>query len=234
MKTYGFIFARGGSKGIPKKNLQLLGGLPLIVHSINLAKKMPEIDRFFVSTDDDEIKNVALEAGCEVITRPADLATDSSPEWLSWKHAVEWATSKFGTFDRFVSLPATAPLRSEIDVIECLHQFEAKTDIVITMSEATRNPRFNMVEPVGDYVDLIITDRKEGISRRQDAPKCYDMTTVCYVTCPDFILDNNSIWEGNVKGVLVPSERAIDIDTSLDLDFARFLFAKSKARNESE
>lgn len=232
MKTYAFIFARGGSKGIPKKNLQSLGGLPLIVHSINLAKKISQIDRFFVSTDDDEIRKVALEAGCEVIIRPADLATDSSPEWLSWRHAVEWATSKYGAFDRFVSLPATAPLRSEVDVIECLDQFEEKSDVVITMSEAARNPRFNMVEPLGDYVDLIITDHKLGISRRQDAPKCYDMTTVCYVANPEFILSNNSIWEGNVKGVLVPAKRAIDIDTPLDLDFARFLFAKSEVRNE--
>ena len=120
MRTFAFIFARGGSKGIPRKNLKLLGGKPLLAWSIEMGQSIPEAERVFVSTEDDEIAEVANVFGAEVIPRPAELAKDTSPEWLAWQHAIQSVQAKYGLFDRFLSLPTTAPLRIEEDVRKCL------------------------------------------------------------------------------------------------------------------
>ena len=90
MKIFAFIFARGGSKGLPGKNLLNLDGKPLLAHSIMTAKNIDEISRIFVSTDSSEIAEVAIKYGAEVINRPSDLAQDNSPEWMAWAHSVSW------------------------------------------------------------------------------------------------------------------------------------------------
>ena len=113
MKTFAFIFARGGSKGLPGKNLLNLDGMPLLAHSIMIAKDIDKISRIFVSTDSPEIAEVGIRYGAEVIDRPIELAQDDSPEWMSWLHAINWVEGREGLFDCFVSLPATAPLRAE-------------------------------------------------------------------------------------------------------------------------
>lgn len=145
MITHAFVFARGGSKGLPRKNLLPIAGLPLVAHSIRMAAALEEIDGIFVSTEDGEIAAVAREYGARVIERPAELATDTAPEWLAWRHAVAWVEAELGPFARFLSLPATAPLRSAADVRGCLEALTASTDLVLTMSAARRNPWFNMV-----------------------------------------------------------------------------------------
>ena len=89
MRCWAFIFVRGGSKGVPRKNIKPLAGKPLVVHSIDIALQMPEIERVIVSTEDEEIAEVAKAAGADVpFMRPQELATDSAPEWLAWRHAV--------------------------------------------------------------------------------------------------------------------------------------------------
>ena len=158
-----------------------------------------------------------------MITRPVELSADDSPEWLAWQHAVNWVRNNIGDFDRFISIPTTAPLRLPIDIEKCLRNLDSTTDIVLTMSESHRSPWFNMVRAdENENLELIISD---GVNpaRRQDAPITYDLTTVAYVTRPDFIIKNKSIWDGKVKGVIVPPERAIDIDTELDFKIAEFL-----------
>src|SRR4051812_30459342 len=109
-----FVFARGGSKGLPRKNLQPLAGRPLVAHAIAHGLACPLIERVVVSTDDDDIARVAEAAGALVpFRRPAELASDTAPEWLAWRHAVVTYEELFGTgsIDTFVCLPATAPLR---------------------------------------------------------------------------------------------------------------------------
>ena len=95
MKNFAFIFARGGSKGLPGKNIKQLAGKPLIHYSIETAKECPSIDEVFVSTDDTAIADIARQAGAIIIERPADLASDTSPEWLSWRHGIEWVESNY-------------------------------------------------------------------------------------------------------------------------------------------
>ena len=225
-KTYCFIFARGGSKGIPKKNLIPIAGLPLLVHSINLAKSLNEVDRIFVSTDCEEISKIAYENRVEVIKRPLDLAQDDSAEWLAWQHAIKYVESFEGKFHRFLSLPTTAPLRKKEDIQRCLVALKKDIDLVLTMCKSNRSPWFNMVtRDESSKLNLIFNDSR--INRRQDSPPCFDLTTIAYVSRPDYILKSSSMWDGIVHGVEIPPERCIDIDNPLDYSIAKLLMENS-------
>jgi N-acylneuraminate cytidylyltransferase len=127
-----------------------------------------------------------------------------------------------------VSLPATSPLRAVNDVESSIDLFsKGGCDVVVTVSEAHRNPYFNMVSENSDgTVGLVMEDSQ--VSRRQDAPIIRDLTTVCYVASPQFVLSHDSIFEGRVKAVNVPKERAIDIDSLLDFQIAEFLLNSRK------
>ena len=228
MKTYAFIFARGGSKGVPRKNIRELNNKPLIEYSIEVAKEIDEISSIFVSTDDVEIANIAKKLGVEVIPRPKGLAQDNSPEWLAWKHAVQWVYKSKGQFDKFVSLPTTSPLRNDKDVKGAINLLKDETDIVITITDTTRSPFFNMVKVDNDNYAKLLVESDNIFTRRQDAPKAFDMTTVAYVSSPEFILRNNNLFDGRVKAYKVPNERAIDTDTELDLSIAEFLIKEGK------
>lgn len=223
MKIYAFIFARGGSKGVPGKNIKNLSGLPLIAYSIKLAQSISEVEKIFVSTDDIEIAEVASKYGAEIINRPAELAQDTSSEWGAWRHAVNYVTEKYGIFDIFLSLPTTAPLRNKDDVINCLDAINEDVDVVITISESHNNPHFNMVKIDENGRTQLFNTTVKKIVRRQDVPEAFNITTVAYVTRPSFILDKYGIFEGNVHSVRVPQERAIDIDTHLDFKIAELL-----------
>jgi len=223
MKTYAFVFARGGSKGLPGKNILPLNGVPLIGHSIQIAKKIKEISDIFVSTDDTRIAKVARDFGAEVIIRPSELASDSSPELESWKHAVKYLQSNEINFERFISLPATAPLRNKEDVIKALAKFDDSTDLVVTMTDSHRSPYFNMVKENNlGYVETIIENEKK-YTRRQDAPPCYDLTTVAYVSSPKYILSTSNIFNGRVKAIKIPKDRSIDIDDRVDFNLAEVI-----------
>jgi len=225
-----FIFARGGSKGLPGKNTRPFGGKPLIAWSIECALSVKAIDKVIVSTDSKEIAETSIKYGAQVpFMRPRELATDESPELLSWKHALEYVRhSSGGMPEVMVSLPTTSPLRAVSDVESCLEQFfKGDCDAVVTVTKAHRNPYFNMVRAVSDgVVELVMKDSQ--VSRRQDAPIICDLATVCYVANPEFVLSHNSIFEGRVKAVNVPKERAIDIDTLLDFQIAEFLLNARK------
>ena len=228
-KNPAFIFARGGSKGVLNKNIKILNGKPLIAHSIDQALAVNGIDRVIVSTDSEEIAKIAIEHGAEIpFIRPKELALDSSPEWLSWKHVLEFLLSKEGQIPKvFVSVPTTSPLRASSDIQKCIEEFyKGDVESVITVTESSRSPYFNMVKLLEDeYVEIAIKPEKE-ISRRQDAPKLYDMTTVAYVVSSDFILKSNSIFDGRIRKVTIPEERALDIDTILDFQIAQSIMEK--------
>lgn len=226
MKTIAFIFARGGSKGVPGKNIRPLGGKPLLAYSIEIARSCVQIDDVFVSTEDRKIKDTALEWGARVIDRPAELAQDNSPEWLAWRHAVKWVQENVTPFDVFISLPATSPLRDQSDVELCLKQLDEKTDIVVTITDSDRSPWFNMVRVLDDGQVKLLIEGAQRYTRRQDTPEAFDMTTVAYVTRPEFILKENNIFSGRVRAVKIPKNRALDIDTELDFQFAEFLIEK--------
>lgn len=230
-ETVAFIFARGGSKGLPGKNLMELGGIPLIGHSIQIGLSCPKIDRVILSTDDPEIAEVAKSLGAEIpFLRPPELATDDAPEWLAWRHALDFmnTANPDKPVSTFISLPCTAPLRSVGDVNACIERFEiGDVDSVITISEAQRNPFFNMVKMGKNGQVEIAVKSSDIIFRRQDAPELFDITTIAYVCAPDFIQNSEGLFSGKVGAVMVPRERSIDIDTQLDFDIATYLINRN-------
>lgn len=226
IRAVGFIFARGGSKGVPGKNIRMLGGKPLIAWSIDQARAVKRIERVLVSTDSEEIAAVARQYGAEVpFLRPAHLAQDNSPEWLAWRHGLEYLMNTTGEMPGvMVSVPTTAPLRLPEDIDACLDEYErGNVDAVVTVSDAHRSPYFNMLVVGGDGFAKLVIPPENGIGRRQDAPPVYDMTTVAYAVSPDFVMQRNGIFEGQVRAVRVPVERALDIDTPFDFRIAEFL-----------
>lgn len=229
MKTYAFIFARGGSKQIPNKNIINLNNKPLIYYSINLAKKIKKIDKVFVSTDSPKIANISKKYGAEIIIRPSKLAKDNTPEWLAWKHAVKYLKNKNDNFDAFLSLPPTSPLRSAKDILNCFEVYSKKIDAVVTIRKSSRNPWFNMVQiEKNKELKIILKNKKKNYFRRQDTPSVYDLTTVATLTSPSYILNNENKFVGKIKGVMIPPERSIDIDSKFDLQIARFLMKKNE------
>jgi CMP-N-acetylneuraminic acid synthetase len=211
---------------LPGKNIRPLGGKPLIAWSIEQALAVKRIERVIVSTDSEEIAAVAREYGAEVpFIRPAELALDNSPEWLAWRHALNYLLETTGTLPEvMVSVPTTAPLRLALDIENCLGEYEkGDADMVITVTEAQRSPYFNMVKTNTDGTVGLVNPQQSAIARRQDAPVVYDMATVCYVANPKFIMTHNVMFEGRVKAVTVPAERAIDIDTLLDFQIVECL-----------
>jgi len=229
MDIVAFIFARGESKGLPKKNVRDLCGKPLIAWSISHAQSVKRIQRVIVSTDSEEIAEISRNHHAEVpFIRPPELATDSSPEWLSWQHALEYLRKTEGKLpDIMLSLPTTSPLRSHIDIDAGLDLYlKGDADVVISTTEPHRNPYFNMVKNNPDGTVGLVSEDEFLVSQRQTAPRVFDMTTVCYVANPQFILDSKSIFDGRVKAVNIPIERAIDIDTLLDFQIAEYLMNK--------
>lgn len=228
MSAFGVIFARGGSKGIPNKNLQDVAGLTLLERAIRTAQSLPELDRIVVSTDSPEIAEVARVAGAEVpFMRPTNLAADDSPEWGAWQHAVYFfAEEERLAPEIMVSIPTTSPLRQPEDVRSCIDYFQnGDWDAVLTVTPAQRNPYFNMVGmEVSGQVSLLMQPHVHP-TRRQDAPSVFDICTLAYVLNTEFVRNSPSLWNGRVGAVVVPQERALDIDSLFDLELARLMLS---------
>jgi CMP-N-acetylneuraminic acid synthetase len=233
VRTVALICARGGSKGVPDKNIRPLGGRPLIAWAIAQARAVPRVGRVIVSTDSEAIATAAREAGAEVpFMRPAELATDTASEWLSWQHALGYLRASDGEYpDALMVVPATAPLRAVDDLEHCLDEFErGDVDTVITVTDAHRSPYFNMVTARPDGYVGVVLPPPAAVVRRQDAPPVYDMTTVGYVSRPPYVMASKGLFEGRVRAVHVPAERALDLDTPLDFQIAELLIQKEAPR----
>lgn len=222
------ICARSGSKGLIGKNIKELCGKPLIAYSIDIAKNSKHINSILVSTDSTKIADVAINHGASIpYLRSKDLAKDDTPEWLVWQDLLKYLSLEKQLPQALVILPPTAPLRALEDVDGAISKFlDNECDGVICTTDARRNPYFNMV--VLDENDLckLPLEHKNNFYRRQDTPRIYDITTVCYVMSPKFILEKSHLFEGNLMMYHVPIERSVDIDTQLDFDIAEFLIKR--------
>jgi CMP-N,N'-diacetyllegionaminic acid synthase len=221
------IPARGGSKGLPGKNIKNFCGKPLIAHTIEQARQSKCIDRVIVSTEDEEIAQISLEYGAEVpFMRPMEFARDSSSTVDVLLHAINWLENVDQyAFDILLLLHTTTPLRSVEDIDKCVALLvEEKADNVFSVTEAHRNPYFNMVEEGKDgFVRLV----KEGcFSTRQAAPKVYDMNASIYVWWKNILKEGKKIFLKKTKAYVMPKERSIDIDDELDFRIAEFLRTK--------
>lgn len=227
MSTIATICARGGSAGLPGKNIRLLDGKPLIVHTIEHALQTPEIEHVFVSTDDEAIASIASAAGAQVpFIRPAELATSSAPKLPVIRHLVAGIEALGIHVKRVVDLDPTSPLRDLSDVRACLDLLTPDTDVVITGYPAEKNPYFNMIEldPQG-YASLCKT-LPGGVFARQQAPAVYAMNASVYVWWRHTL--EQGIWDSVVRFHVMPRERSIDIDSLIDFELVRLLLADRK------
>ena len=224
------ICARGGSKGVPRKNLRNLSGAPLISYTVRQALNCKVFDRVVVSTDDPEIAKVAKEYGAEVpFMRPPELARDNSPKWPVFQHMINALEEEGAIVDVLADLDTGTPLRSEVDIrlaVDTLLSSEA--DVVITAYEAERNPYFNMVETRGEYACLVKSAGRR-ITSRQNAPVVFSLSPAVFAMKRGIILGASHWSDGKVKIVEIPRQRAIDIDHEIDFEFVEFLMEKRKA-----
>ena len=228
-KNTAFIFARGNSKGLVKKNIKLFNGKPLISYAIELALESKLYDHVIVSTDSEEIAEISKAFGAEIpFMRPKELALDDSPELLSWKHAINSFEQEFGyKLKSFSSIPCTSPLRKKADLININNMYiENKFDLVLGITETYHSPQFNMVYKNKDNSMKIMMPPSTNVTRRQDSEKCYNITTIGYASSPEYIVNTDNIFDGKIGCCLIPRERSIDIDDQNDFDIAEFLYNK--------
>lgn len=217
-----FIFARGNSKGIKNKNLLKFNNTTLLGNAISQAKKIKFAKKIFVSTDSIKIKKEALKYKAQVpFIRPKHLSMDTSAEIYAWRHAVDYLKNKLGIFpDYIVSVPTTSPLRRISDINKCLSlAIKNNLDMVFAITNSQKNPHFNMLIEKKKKLQIVIKKIKK-VSRRQDAPKTFDLTTVCYVFKPNYIKSNLNLFSGKVGYVHIPKQRAVDIDDKWDYRIA--------------
>lgn len=233
MTTLATICARGGSKGLPGKNLRPLAGKPLIVHSIEFALAHPAIDRVAVSTDDAEIARIAAAAGAEVpYLRPAELARDDTPKLPVIDHLVSHLEAQGAAFDRIVDLQPTSPLRLPQDLDGCLARAAAADapDLVLTVFDSGANPYFNLVEVGGD--GLARLSKGAGLSARQAAPRVLQLNGSIYVWRRDALRQAaaQGLWSVRVAAHIMPAARSVDIDTADDFALAQWRYAQLHTR----
>ena len=237
LKYLGLVCARGNSKGVINKNIKIINKHPLIAWTINLGKKNNRLENLIVSTESKKIIEISRKYGAEVLfSRPDQLAKDETPEWLVWKHAVGFLeTTKYSDVDALVVLPATSPLRQQKDIHHAIDLFEnSGCDAVISVKNASRNPYFNMTKINSKNYSEIVLSPNFNIFNRQSAPKIFDMTTVVYVVSINHIKKCNSLFEGKIKQIEIPEERAIDIDTNFDFEIAEMLLIKNNYKKINE
>lgn len=217
------ICARGGSKGVKNKNIRKINNLEMIAYSIIQAKNSKLFKHIVISTDSDEIAEVALKYGGEVFfKREAHLASDSAAKIPVMRDALLRSEEYFKCkFDTLIDLDASAPLRSSADIKNAYNEFcKNKNDNLITAVPARRNPYFNLIEVQNEKV---VKSKQGNFTTRQSAPKCYDMNASIYIFKRDFLLQNDSVF-GEKTGLFVMDEStAFDIDSELDFKIVEFL-----------
>ena len=216
-KSLYIIPARGGSKGIPRKNIKPLASIPLIHYSIAVARQLSPDDHIIVSTDDDEIAQVARQTGLPVpYMRPAHLATDTAGSREVILDAMDYADSCSIKYDNVVLLQPTSPLRTVDDVKACLNLYSDDVDMVVSVVEATANPYYNCFETDQETSFLRVCKGDGQYTRRQDVPKVWEYNGAVYVINP-LSIRKMSLGEFTRKVPCeMPRERSVDLDTPLD------------------
>lgn len=211
------IPARGGSKGVPRKNLRMVAGKPLIVWTIEQALKSQRVDRTILSSDDDEIIEVAREAGCEVpFVRPAELSGDE----VSGMSPVLHALSEVPGYDVVVLLQPTSPLRSSNDIDGCIEAMISNgRPSCVSVMEADPNP-FLIFRRMNDGTLEPILSTSERPVRRQDMPAFYSLNGAVYAAHVDWLNKKKTFLTEETIGFVMPRSRSLDIDTEFDLRIA--------------
>jgi len=225
------ICARGGSKGVKNKNIKYINGKPLISYTIEQAKNSKLFKHIVISTDSDDIANIAKEYGAEVFfKRNKDMASDTAGKLDVIKDAFIKSEEYYKErYDYLIDLDATAPLRDVEDILNSFKQFcEDENDNLITAMPSRRSPYFNLVEQDKKGKVYLSKTLDDSIVRRQDAPKSYDMNASIYIWKRDTILNESKLFLDKTGLYVMPEERSIDIDTELDYKLVEFLMKENR------
>jgi CMP-N,N'-diacetyllegionaminic acid synthase len=214
-KVLGVIPARGGSKGVPGKNIRLVAGKPLIALSIEQARNSLYIDRTVVSSDDQQIISVARQWGGDVpFVRPAELATDEAPGMAPVLHALE----QIPGYDYVVLLQPTSPLRLIADIDGCIQLcVSAGAPACVSVTPVTESPYWMFAVDAGSRLRSLLGLSSVG-SRRQDLPQAYSINGAVYVARVDWLRKTGTFIAEETLGYVMPRERSIDLDTEQDLE----------------
>ncbi len=226
VQTLYLITARGGSKGIPGKNIKHLGGQPLIKYSIEIAREFVRDELICISTDSDSIIETVENLGLNVsFKRPAYLATDKAGSFGVIKHALEFYLDLGQNIDKVVLLQPTSPFRSTKDISKAIEACSTGVDMAMTVKETNANPYYILYEE--DEKGWLQKSKKHDAVRRQDVPTVFEANGAVYVMQSDSILKANSFADfKHLKKVVMPEERSLDLDNMLDWEFAEFLIQK--------
>lgn len=231
------VLARGGSKGVPGKNLRPLGGRPLILHTLDHAREAGLFDAIAVSSDDAAILDAARVWGVDmVVERPVGMATDDAPKLPAVRHCAEEAEARAGKrFDIVVDLQPTSPIRAVEDIKGAVALLERSgAPNVITGSPARCSPYFSLVEERADGTVGVSKPTDPPVARRQDAPPTFDMNGSVYVWRREALFGGGGLFAAGTRLYEMPEARSIDIDTELDFAFAEFLLGRSSFRTRGE
>lgn len=238
LRIVALVCARGGSKGVPRKNIRPLAGKPLIVHTIEAAKACPFFDAIVISTDDEEIAAIAREAGAIVpMLRPAELASDTAGKFDVFVHAIGMIDSHFGAkTDILVDLDVTTPFRDANDIRACVQVMldHPETDSAVTATISHNNPYFNMFE--ADEQGYIHVSKKleTPIVRRQDAPMVYQLNAAVLAMRRSALLEKKKIYTDKSRVCVIDDDHAVMIDSQTDFAFAEFLAARGNHNSTEE
>jgi CMP-N,N'-diacetyllegionaminic acid synthase len=228
MRVLGVVTARGGSKGVPGKNIRPLAGKPLIVWTIEAARRAANVSRLILSTDDADIANVGRMAGIEVpFMRPAELATDTAPTLPVLQHAVAQVEAEGDRFDAILLLQPTNPFRTTALIQEAIARFtESKADSLISVSRvpAEYNPHWVYLRDANDMLRLA-TGERAPIPRRQDLPPAFHRDGSIYLVRRDILMTQNSLYGDAVLGYELAPTDSVNIDTLDDWSRAEALLA---------
>lgn len=223
-KILAVIPARGGSKGVPRKNIKMLAGRPLIAWTIEEAKKSKYIDMCIVSTEDEEIKSVAEACGgCVPFMRPAELAEDSTPGIEPVLHAVKMTPG----YDFVVMLQVTSPFRRVEDIDGAIaYCLDKSYESCVSVTEVSHSPFWMYQLDEKKKMHPILQIEKEKSYQRQKLPKIYQLNGAVYVASIDFVKKQYGFIGDNTVGYVMPQERSYDIDSMLDFEVVEILMRK--------
>jgi N-acylneuraminate cytidylyltransferase/CMP-N,N'-diacetyllegionaminic acid synthase len=231
------ICARGGSKGVVGKNSRELLGKPLLAWTIDQARQTGLFEAIAFSSDSDFLLQTALKAGADIaVKRPDEMASDTAPKLPAIRHCLEQAIARTGNIpDIFVDLDVTSPLRLPSDitgVVKLLQESGSRN--VITGAPAHRSPYFNLVEAQADGTVGLSKTMNPPVTRRQDAPRCFDMNASIYAWRVAAFLENPAVFYPDTRLFEMPQERSVDIDSDLDFTLVELLLRKQAESAETK
>ncbi|OOG68946.1 CMP-N-acetylneuraminic acid synthetase [Algoriphagus sp. A40] len=227
MRPLVVIPARGGSKGLPRKNIKDLGEKPLIQYTIEAAREVFNDDVICVSTDDKKIKEVVESLGLKVpFLRPPELASDTSGTYEVLLHAIDFYQNRGYIPDTLILLQPTSPFRTGIHIKEALALFDNSLEMVVSVKETKSNPYYVLKEE--DSNGWLVNSKESNFNRRQDCPKVWEVNGAIYLINIEALKSKKINELSKVKKYVMSEESSLDIDDLVDFELAEIFLEKYK------